>query len=187
MRSRPHGEGFVIASEYFLGYVLCFKRSMRHQTALGDGDQMGTRLFATMRRTSTLILAALLVCGAPATGATNISFLDAFRNDSFSQTGNGNTLSPGGSFYSSDLVEVNPGGFYTSVTMTYPGAGSPVALSPTSPTNFHFQTPSFATQAAMDAAFPHGTYAFTTNNGDTASFGYAADDYALSRPYLTGT
>lgn len=148
---------------------------------------MGTRPFEARRHLPALVLVALLVCGAPITRASQISFVDSFRNDSFSQTGNGNTLSPAGSFYSSDLFENSPGGFYTSVNMSYPGPGSPVALSPTSPTQFHFQTPLFGTQAAMDAAFPFGTYVFTTDNLDTASFAYSADDYALSNPYLTGT
>jgi hypothetical protein len=148
---------------------------------------MGTRPFGATRQLPALVLAALLVCGAPIARASNISFVDSFRNDAFSQTGNGNTLTPAGAFYSSDLNEVSPGGFYTSVTMSYPGPGSPVPLSPTSPTNFHYQTPSLASQATMDAAFPFGTYAFLTNNGDMASYAYSADDYALSRPYLTGT
>ncbi len=148
---------------------------------------MSSRPFGATKHLPALVLAALLVCGAPIARASDISSVDSFRNDAFSQTGNGNTLTPTGAFYSSDLYEVSPGGFYTSVTMSYPGPGSPVALSPTSPTNFHYQTPSFASQAAMDAAFPFGTYAFLTNNGDTASYAYSADDYALSRPYLTGT
>lgn len=148
---------------------------------------MSTRLFVGTRHLSALMLAALLVCAAPVARGSNISFVDSFRNDSFTQTGNGNSLSSGGSFYSSDLFEKSPGGFYTTVNMTYPGPGSPVGLSATSPTNFHFQTPGLANQAAMDAAFPFGTYTFTTNNGDTASYAYSADDYARSRPYLTGT
>lgn len=148
---------------------------------------MDIRLFAKTRRTATLVLAALLVCGASVARATNISFVDAFRNVSFIQTGNGNTLTPTGAFYSSDLFEVSPGGFYTSVTMSYPGPGTPVALSATSPTNYHYQTATFATQAAMDVAFPFGPYTFGTNTADTANFAYSADDYALSNPYLTGT
>jgi PEP-CTERM motif len=147
---------------------------------------MATRLFATTRRTFTLMLAALLVCGTPIARATNISFLDAFRNDSFTQTGNGNTLTPAGAFYSSDLFE-GAANAYTSVTMAYPGPGSPIALSPLTSTQYHYQTASLPTQAAMDAAFPFGTYTFGTNTTDTASFAYSSDDYALSRPYLTGT
>ena len=148
---------------------------------------MGRRSFEATGHLPALALAAWLVGSVPMTRASEISFVDSFRNDAFSQTGNGNTLTATGAFYSSDLNEVTPGGFYTSVNMTYPGPGSPVALSASSPTVFHFQTPTFATQAAMDAAFPFGTYVFTTNNSDTASYAYSADDYALSKPYLTGT
>jgi hypothetical protein len=81
------------------------------------------------------------------------------------------------------------GNAYTSVNLTYPGAGSPVSLvnSVGTPTDYHYQTASFADQSTMDAAFPFGTYTFQDAGGpDTASYSYAADDYALSNPYLTG-
>lgn len=149
---------------------------------------MGLRLFATTRRTPTLMLAALLICGAPSAGANAISFVDSFRNQSYTQTGNGNSLIFSQAFFSGELNSVSANA-YSSVTMTYPGPGSPVSLSEVSPpsTLYRFQTPSLPTKAAMDAAFPVGTYTFTTNTPDTANLVYAADDYPLSLPYLTGT
>jgi hypothetical protein len=135
-----------------------------------------------------LTTAALLICGAPSARANAISFLDAYRNLSNTQTGNGNTLSSAGAFYSADLNSTSANA-YTSVSMSYPGSGSPVSLPEVSPpsTDYHYQTATLATQAAMDAAFPFGTYTFTTNTADTANFAYAGDDYPQSLPFLTGT
>jgi hypothetical protein len=133
------------------------------------------------------MLFALLVWGVPTAHATSISFLDTFRNVVFAQTGNGNTLSSNGAFYSSDL-NATTAGAYSSVSMTFPGPGSPVSLPQQgATTDYHYQTASIPTKAAMDAAFPLGTYTFHTNTADTSAFTYSADDYALSDPYLTGT
>jgi hypothetical protein len=132
------------------------------------------------------VFAALALLAAPA--RADISFVDSFRNVSSLQTGNGNTLTPTGAFYSADLASTTANN-YSSVQMTYPGPGSPVNLPQTGPTLYHFQTPSFATKAAMDAAFPTGTYQFNATNGPAAStsYQYTADDYARSVPFLTGT
>jgi hypothetical protein len=129
-------------------------------------------------------LATLIVLGSSLAQA-DILFLDQFKNVTFAQTGNGNTLSGNGTFYSAEL-NTSIANSYTSVTMTYPGAGSPVDVPQSSPTVYHFQTSVFADQAAMDAAFPFGTYSFATNTPDSASYQYTADDYA-SNPFLTGT
>lgn len=142
----------------------------------------------SLRRATLLpALAALLICGA-APARAGIAFVDSFRNLAYTQTGNGNALTFAGAFYSADLNSQSADE-YTSVTMTYPGPGSPVNLPEQSPpsTVYHFQTPSFATQAAMDTAFPFGTYTFTTNTADSAHYVYSADDYPQSKPYLTGT
>jgi hypothetical protein len=75
--------------------------------------------------------------------------------------------------------------------MTYPGPGSPVGLSPISSTDFRYQTPFLPNQAAMDAAYPFGTYQFNATGGSagpaSTSFNYTADHYPQSLPYLTGT
>src|SRR5258706_12655322 len=120
--------------------------------------------------------------------AASISFVDQFKNISNTQTGNGNSLTSNSAFYSADLFSTVANA-YTSANLVYPGPGSPGTLAPSSPTDYRFQTPSLASKAAMDAAFPFGTYTFHGVSGvtDTASYSYTADDYAQSNPYLTGS
>lgn len=119
-----------------------------------------------------------------------ISFVDMFRSDAYRQTANGNSLSPIGSFFSSDLVSSNPGDF-SAVQMTYPGPGSPVNLAPLSPTLFRYQTPFLPNQAAMDAAYPFGTYQYNATGGSSGPastmFDYTADHYPQTLPFLGGT
>jgi len=136
-------------------------------------------------RASLFGLAALFVACAPSAHA-GISAVNMFRNDSYLQTGNGNTLSVSGSFFSVGLMSTNPNDF-SSVQLTYPGPGSPVNLSQTNPTTFAYQTGFLANQAAMDAAYPFGTYVFSASGGATTSFSYSGDAYPLSLPYLAGT
>ncbi len=74
--------------------------------------------------------------------------------------------------------------------MTYPGPGSPVALSQTDPSTFTYQTPFLANQAAMDAAFPTGTYQYDATGiagAQSTSSVYGTDLYPTAPPYLTGT
>jgi hypothetical protein len=147
-----------------------------------------------MRR-SMMTATLWLVAGTLAPGAAraDISFVDLFRNDAFVQTSNGNTSgyapTPSGSFFSADLFSVGAND-YNTVSMTFPGPSSPLNIPKVDPLTFHFQTASLANQAAMDAAFPMGTYSFTASNGGTtatATASYTADDYARSLPFLTGT
>ena len=115
-----------------------------------------------------------------------ISFVDMFRSNTFVQTADGNSLTVGGSFFTLGLTSTNAGD-YDTVDATYPGPASPVSLSSISPTEFSFQTPTYPTQADMDANFPVGTYQFlATNSGgsNSTSFNYAADHYAASLPFL---
>lgn len=138
-------------------------------------------------RTLFLTMSALLVCGA-STARGSILFLDSFMNGAYEQTGNGNTLALNGYFYSADLNAATANA-YTSASLAYPGSGSPVTLAQSTTTDYHYQTSYYPSQAAMDAAFPMGTYTFTGVGGttDTASYQYTADDYPQSTPYLTGT
>ncbi len=128
---------------------------------------------------------ALFLLAAPAAKA-GVDFVEAFRNLTYSQTGNGNTTTPTGAFYSVDLHSTGAGDF-TSATMTFPGAFSPLLLPVNTPTDFHFQTGLFATKAAMDGTFPTGPYQFNTNPAATTTFPYLADDFPLGAPFLTGT
>ncbi len=133
------------------------------------------------------VTSTLLVFGA-ATARADIAFLDSFKNLTNEQTGNGNSLTFNGAFYSADLNTTVPNS-YTSVTMTYPGPGSPLNIPQATTTNYHYQT-GLLSKATMDADFPFGTYTFTGATGgppDVASYDYTSDDYATSLPYLTGT
>lgn len=119
----------------------------------------------------------------------DIVHVNMFRSGSSIQTGNGATLAPLGYFFSSNLFSSDPDEF-TAVLMSFPGPGSPLGMTKTSPTVFTHQSGTFPTQAAMDAAYPFGTYAYAASGPggpDSTSFVYAVDDYPLSVPYLTGT
>lgn len=128
-----------------------------------------------------------LFCDRPAR-ASNISFVDIFKNIDYTQTDNGNTLAATGGFFSADLNSTTAGA-YSSVSMTFPGPDSPLNLTeatPTPSTDYHYQTGTFLTEGDMDAAFPTGTYTFEADNTDTATLQYSGNDYAQSLPYLTG-
>lgn len=148
---------------------------------------------ATARRALRALRALLIGLAACSAGApearAQISFVDLFRSASFTQTGNGNTLSSNGDFFAARLFSLNANDF-SAVSLAYPGPGSPVALSMGSPTEFDFSSPLFANQAALDAAFPKGTYTFTASKGGpgtSTTASYTADDYPQSLPFLTGT
>jgi len=134
-----------------------------------------------------LLFVAGTLAAAPAAKANDISFVDIYKNISYQQTGNGNTLSLNGTFFSAE-VNATAANAYTSASVTPPG-GSPINLPQTSSLTYGFQTGLLADQATMDAMFPFGTYNFAGVNGpqtDTAALVYAADDYSQSRPFLTG-
>lgn len=119
----------------------------------------------------------------------DILHLNMFRSASYNQTGNGATLVPLGYFFSSILFSADPDEFDAAM-MSFPGPGSPLAMTKSSPTVFVHQSGIFVTQGAMDAAYPFGTYSYDASGPggpDIASFMYAVDDYPLSFPYLTGT
>jgi len=118
-----------------------------------------------------------------------ISFVNMFRSASLTQTGDGATLASNGYFFASSLFSTGANDF-NAVQLTYPGPGSPVSLAQSSPTIFAYQTANVPNQAALDAQFPTGTYAFSaTGPGgpDSTSFNYSTDLYPQSQPFLTGT
>ena len=57
---------------------------------------------------------AIWAAGSSSTARAGIQFVDMFRNDSWMQTGNGNSLTVLGSFFSSDLYSVNSGDYFYS-------------------------------------------------------------------------
>jgi len=138
-----------------------------------------------------LTLTAALVTAINAAPAhAQINFVDIYRTNNATQTGDSNTLTATGFYFSTNLYSVNPGDF-TGATVTYPGAGSPATLVQTSPTNFLYQNGFFPTQAALDAAFPMGTYTYNTTGGTVGAAStnivYNTDHYSTAQPFLTGT
>lgn len=141
---------------------------------------------------TTACFIALAMVTLISTAGAQISYVDMFRSSSNTQTGNGNSLSLLGYFFSLDLNSVNPGDFTTG-TVTGPGPQTPVTLTPTpgNPSDLRYQTGFFANQAAMDTAFPIGTYTFHGIGGTQgpldATLHYTGDVYPGAQPFLTGS
>ena len=139
-------------------------------------------------------LAALLLCGAALPSlASEISYVNQFRNLAYTQTDNV-TLSAQGAFFSaSAVVSGLANATYDSGTMTIgdPNTGPSYALtSSDGGHSFGMQTPSLPSQAAMDTQFPlasHYTYLLTGGpNSTSASMDVGANNYAAAAPMLTG-
>jgi len=131
---------------------------------------------------------ALAVLGAPAMQAAGIQYVDIFKNSVYTQTSG--TAPTAASFYFAniELTSQNPGDF-TSVSVSYPGPGSPVSL-PMTQSAFFSYGPSFPTAAAMNAAVPFGTYSYTATNSSTmasasATLNYTADAFTSAIPALS--
>lgn len=144
---------------------------------------------SAIQRLSGLVVryaALFLICGGSfgLAKAASISYIELQKGVDLVQVGNGNALTPGSAYFSSYLGS-SVANAYTTVTLTYPGAGSPQNLPQVNPYEYGFYT-FFPTQAAMDTAYPFGAYTFTGDGTDSASFPYLADGYT-SMPYLAGT
>jgi hypothetical protein len=137
-----------------------------------------------------VVIGLTLCTGLCATAAqAQIFSVDTFRTAEYTQTGNGNSLTLNGYYFSAQLLSVNPNDF-SAVQLTYPGPGSPVSLSVIDPRLFQYQSSLFSNQAGLDAAFPFGTYQFSASNGVVStptSLNYSSDLYPTALPYLTGT
>ena len=110
-----------------------------------------------------------------------------FKNLTHEQTGP-TTVVATGAFFNAEALFASPGQFDTAI-LTYPGAGSPATLPLTLPTTFSIG-PSFPTQAAMDAAYPFGSYTFTVSGAlptAVVTVDYTADAYTADIPQLTAT
>lgn len=111
-----------------------------------------------------------------------------FRNIAYTQTSGVAPTIPTGFFFSAGANTAAAGDF-DGASLTYPGPGSPLTLPLVSPTEFLAQ-PGFPTKAAMDAAFPFGSYVITATNSvtmtsQTATLSYTADAYTADIPALT--
>jgi hypothetical protein len=134
-------------------------------------------------------VAAVIAIAAPA--RAGISEINQFRNDTYTQTGDGNALIFDGTFFGTRLNSDDPNE-YDTVQLSYPGPDSPVALTsvdPTDPRLYGYGSPLYPDRAALATAFPSGTYTFSAANGsgtDFASYDYSTDAYPQTVPYLTG-
>jgi hypothetical protein len=140
-----------------------------------------------------LLLACLLLISSGLSARAQISFVDIYRTALLSQTGN----DAAGTAYSFSYIGFDltseTGNQYSTVQAFYPGAGSPATLANDDPSNaahYEFTSGNFGSQAALDVAYPKGTYSFTANGGGPAAttmVNYANDAYSATQPYLTGT
>ena len=139
------------------------------------------------RSFSKFATALLFVTAAAIPARADISFGNMFRNNDYVQTGNG-AAAYDSSFLTLNLFSTGANEF-TSVQATYPGPGSPVALTQSDPTTYGYSTSFLPSQAAMDAAFPTGSYQFNTTGSDgplSTAFNFTGDTFAQTVPYLTG-
>jgi hypothetical protein len=155
--------------------------------------KMFANTFSMVRSHLPLVLiTSLLAAAAPAIYASDISYVDMYRNISYQQTSNANSSSAltfNGSFFSAEL-NATVGNAYTSASVTLPD-GSSTDLPQTAPNtgDYLYQTNLLPDQATMDTMFPTGTYTFTGVNGattDTATVDYESNDYSQTVPFLTG-
>ena len=146
---------------------------MRHRPRL-----MAGQLAAALALTSLSIPGPLF--------AAPIEFVVMTRTEFLTQTGDGNSVSS--SLFRLDAVlnETPPDQSFTSASLTLPDGTTTHGLSPLNATTWVFSAP-FGTLAAMDSAFPTGTYTYsTTNPAASTTLAYAANAYPPA-PFLTGT
>jgi hypothetical protein len=122
-------------------------------------------------------------CGADAA----VNEIDIGLNPTFDQTGATTVVSTGGFF--SARAFLDSASDFDSGTVTFPGAGSPITLTPADGATLAFGD-SRASIADLNAAYPFGTYAFNVTNSVTSASQSASLDYtiaadALSVPTLT--
>jgi hypothetical protein len=117
--------------------------------------------------------------------ASNIESVDIFKNVVYDQTSGTAPTTPASYFADVELTSAGAGD-YTSVSVSYPGPGSPTSLPVASPTFFSYG-PGFATLASMNAAVPFGSYVYTTNTGDSATLSYTEDAFTSAIPALSAT
>ncbi len=130
-------------------------------------------------------IASVLASAAPSHAQLTQAY--TFKNLTHEQTAPTTVIDTGAFFNAGGLIAA--AGQFDSASLTYPGAGSPQNLPFTSPTQFGIGV-GFATQAAMDAAYPFGTYSITvlntsTSASQTATLSYTADAYTADVPALS--
>lgn len=129
----------------------------------------------------TLIAAVGVPCQA------SLMMVDIFKNTLYEQTSGAAPSSPSGYFFNAGGVS-GPGDF-NSAMLTYPGPGSPQALTFSDSAHFGFGSPLIASLATFNADYPFGTYTVSAKNTVTmatgsASMNYTQDVYTSSIPAL---
>jgi hypothetical protein len=129
------------------------------------------------------------IMGAAGGASAAVNEIDIGVNPTFQQTGATTVLTTGGFF--SARAFLDSAGDFDGGTVTYPGAGSPLVLTPASGATLAFGD-SAANFADLNAAYPFGTYSFNVTNSATSASQSASLDYtlaadALSVPALTAT
>jgi hypothetical protein len=131
---------------------------------------------------------AVAVLGAGAMSASvgaDLSFANMFRSNVYFQTSDAGA-GYAGSFFTAGITASGPTGATSGVLTVPTSPSSTQTLSSPGGVTFQYQSAFLPSQAAMDAAFPAGTYGFSVAGMD-AAFGYAGDHYPGSTPALTGT
>jgi hypothetical protein len=137
-----------------------------------------------MFRHSLLNLTWIALLAVPAVFGGSITTVDLFANSIDQQTGP-TTLGPQSYFFNLGLTSVSPGD-YSSVSVTYPGPGSPLNIPQVDASDFNYGSSLYGTYAAMQSDFPNGSYLFTAETaGDTETIAYAGDSFASQTPELT--
>jgi hypothetical protein len=134
-----------------------------------------------------LAASGVLFCASTPLHA-DLTLIDMFRNIVYDQTSGATPIAPTSYFLNLEATEANAGDF-TSVTVAYPGPGSPDTLT-LEPGTFRFgEGPSFSSMTAMDNAYPTGTYTFSASGGtapaEMAALTYLLDGFTSDIPALT--
>jgi hypothetical protein len=117
-----------------------------------------------------------------------VNEIDIGFNPVFQQTGP-TTVNPLGAFFSA-RADLDSASDFDGGTLTYPAPGSPGPLTPATGPILAFEPATFPTLAALNTAFPFGTYTFDATNSvtlahQTDSIDYTVAAAALSVPTLT--
>lgn len=134
---------------------------------------------------SAAVIGLLALIATPAEAA--LTSIDWGKNLEVTQTNAaGNTTLDGYFFFARGFYQ-NAGDF-TSGELLYPGPNSPDTFVNVPSGNFFLdQTGFFSSQAALDTAYPTGTYTYHfMNSGDVfAALNYFSDNYPLNQPIYT--
>lgn len=132
-------------------------------------------------------LSIACVLGAAGGASAAVNEIDIGINPTYQQTDGTTVVSTGGFFAARAFLD--SASDFDGGTVVFPGGGSPITLTPASGATLAFGD-SAATLAALNAAYPFGTYSFTVNNSVTsatqsASLNYTVAADSLSVPTLT--